>query len=64
MKTVVSLAKASDESVFGAKAVGLGQAARAGIPIPPGIALSGSIVEAVAAGNSRAIKTVVKAAPA
>jgi pyruvate,water dikinase len=62
VKTVVPLAKASDESVFGAKAVGLGQAARAGIPIPPGIALSGPIVEAVAGGNSRAIRTVVKAA--
>ena len=62
MKTVVPLAKAHDESVFGAKAVGLGQAARAGIPIPPGIALSGAIVEAVAAGQSRAIRRVAKAA--
>ena len=62
MKTVVPLAKARDEGIFGAKAVGLGQAARAGIPIPPGVALSGSIVEAVAAGRDRAIKKVVKAA--
>jgi pyruvate,water dikinase len=60
--TIVPLAKARDEGVFGAKAVGLGQAARAGIPIPPGIALSGPVVEAVAAGRERAIKKVVKAA--
>jgi len=62
VKTVVPLAKARDEGIFGAKAVGLGHAARAGIPIPPGVALSGSIVEAVAAGRDRAIKKVVKAA--
>ena len=60
MKQVVPLAKAHDHSVFGSKAVGLGQAARSGIPLPPGVALSGSIVEAVAAGEERALRKVVK----
>jgi pyruvate,water dikinase len=60
MKTVVPLEKARDDSIFGSKAVGLGQAARGGLPLPPGVALSGSIVEAVAAGEERAIKRVVK----
>lgn len=60
MKSVVPLAKAVDDSVFGSKAVGLGQAARAGLPIPPGVALSGAIVEAVAGGEEEAIKKVAK----
>lgn len=60
MKTVVPLAKARDDAVFGSKAVGLGAAARGGLPLPPGVALSGSIVEAVAAGEERAIKKVAK----
>jgi pyruvate,water dikinase len=57
---VVSLEKAHDHAIFGSKAVGLGQAARAGLPLPPGVALSGSVVEAVAAGETRAIKKVTK----
>ena len=60
MKTVVPLDKAHDDSVFGSKAVGLGEAARGGIPLPPGVALSGEIVEAVASGESGAIKKVAK----
>ena len=60
MKGVVPLAKARDDAVFGSKAVGLGQAAREGLPLPPGVALSGDIVEAVAGGEERAIKKVVK----
>jgi pyruvate,water dikinase len=46
--------------VFGSKAVGLGEAARGGLPLPPGVALSGSIVEAVASGEEKAIKKVAK----
>jgi phosphoenolpyruvate synthase/pyruvate phosphate dikinase len=61
MKEVLPLDKARDDAVFGAKAVGLGDAARAGLPLPPGVALSGSIVEAVAGGEERAIKKVTKA---
>ena len=60
MKRVVPLEKARDEKIFGSKAVGLGQAIRDGLPVPPGVALSGSIVEAVAAGERPAIKQVVK----
>ena len=60
MKQVVPLEKARDDAIFGSKAVGLGQAIRDGLPVPPGVALSGSIVEAVAAGEQRAIKEVVK----
>lgn len=60
MKRVVPLEKALDEAIFGSKAVGLGQAIRNGLPVPPGVALSGSIVEAVAAGEHAAIKEVAK----
>ncbi|HXW35571.1 MAG TPA: PEP/pyruvate-binding domain-containing protein [Acidimicrobiales bacterium] len=56
--TVVSLAEARATSVFGSKAVGLGDATRQGIPVPPGFALSGPIVEAVASGDERAMKQV------
>ena len=58
MKDAVPLAKARDEAVFGAKAVGLGDAVRAKLPVPPGVALSSAIVEAVAAGEDHAIKAV------
>jgi pyruvate,water dikinase len=61
MKDIVALDKARDTGVFGSKAVGLGDAARAGLPIPPGVALSGSIVEAVAAEEEWAIGRVAKA---
>jgi len=60
VKRVVPLEKARDETIFGSKAVGLGQAIRDGLPVPPGVALSGSIVEAVASGEERAIKEVAK----
>jgi phosphoenolpyruvate synthase/pyruvate phosphate dikinase len=60
MKDIVSLDKARDDATFGSKAVGLGEAARGGLPIPPGMALSGSIVEAVAAGEERAFRKVEK----
>jgi phosphoenolpyruvate synthase/pyruvate phosphate dikinase len=61
VKEVLPLDRARDDAVFGAKAVGLGDAARAGLPLPPGVALSGEIVEAVAGGEERAIKKVTKA---
>jgi pyruvate,water dikinase len=59
---VVALADAHDDSRFGAKATGLGAAARAGLPIPPGIALSGAFVDAVAAKQDDAIAELVRAA--
>ena len=60
MSRVVPLEKARDDRLFGSKAVGLGQAIRDGLPVPPGVALSGAIVEAVAAGEDSAIREVVK----
>ena len=62
MTEAVPLADALDDSRFGAKATGLGAAARAGLPVPPGIALSGTIVDAVAAGDQHAIDQCVAAA--
>jgi phosphoenolpyruvate synthase/pyruvate phosphate dikinase len=41
MKAVVPLEEASDVSLFGSKATGLGEAARGGIPLPPGVARKG-----------------------
>jgi pyruvate,water dikinase len=61
VKEVVPLGKARDESIFGAKAVGLGEATRAGLPVPPGLALSGAVVDAVAAGDGETTKKVLKA---
>ena len=60
MKRAVPLAEASDDSLFGSKAVGLGEAARGGLPLPPGVALSGEIVEAVASGDEDAIEEVIE----
>ena len=56
MSGIVPLEDARDTSLFGAKAVGLGEAARAGLPLPPGIALAGAVVEAVASGDPTAIE--------
>jgi pyruvate,water dikinase len=58
---VVPLAEAHDDTRFGAKATGLGAAARAGLPSPPGLALSGAFVDAVAAGQEHAIEELLTA---
>ena len=50
MKKVVPLTKAIETSLYGSKAVGLGEAARHGLPVPPGVALSGDLVEAISSG--------------
>jgi pyruvate,water dikinase len=60
VKPIVPLAKARDDSIFGSKAVGLGDAARAGLPVPPGFALAGSIVEAIAGGQAGATKKLTR----
>src|SRR4051794_10001766 len=60
MTGVVPLAEAHDHSVFGSKAVGLGDATRGGLPVPPGVALSGPVVDAVASGEDDAIKRVAE----
>jgi pyruvate,water dikinase len=62
VQDVVPLADARDDGIFGSKAVGLGEAAREGLPLPPGVALSGAIVEAVASGEEEALKQVIEAA--
>jgi pyruvate,water dikinase len=61
VKEIVRLEKARETALFGSKAVGLGQAMRDGLPVPRGVALSGSIVESVAAGKERVITHVEKA---
>ena len=61
MTGAVSLVEARDDSLYGSKAVGLGEAARGGLPLPPGVALSGAIVEAVASGDEDAIDEVLSA---
>jgi pyruvate,water dikinase len=60
MTGIVTLEEAREVGLFGSKAVGLGEAARAGLPLPPGVALSGAVVEAVAGGEEGAIEAVGK----
>ncbi len=60
MNGVVPLEQASELAAFGAKAVSLGQALRDGLPVPPGFALSGAFVDAVAAADDTAIATLVR----
>jgi phosphoenolpyruvate synthase/pyruvate phosphate dikinase len=61
VKKVVPFAKASDVSLYGGKAVGLGEAIRQGVPVPPGVALSGDLVEAVASSDRAALDRLAKA---
>lgn len=48
---IVSLAEAADAAEFGGKAVQLGHALRAGLPVPPGVALATSFVDRVVSGE-------------
>lgn len=61
MKGVVPLVKARETAAFGSKAVGLGEALREGLPVPPGVALSGDVVDAVAGGDQHTTAQVDKA---
>lgn len=56
---VVPLAAATDESTFGGKAVSLGAAIRAGLPVPPGAALSWNVVARVAQADRDHVGAVV-----
>ena len=56
--TPLALAEVSDEAVFGGKAVSLGAALRAGLPVPPGIALPAPLVERIASGSHEAVAAV------
>jgi pyruvate phosphate dikinase-like enzyme/cyclic nucleotide-binding protein len=51
---IVPLVGADQEELYGAKAVGLGDALRAGLPVPPGVALPGAAVDAIASGEAEA----------
>jgi pyruvate,water dikinase len=61
MKKVVPFRKARETSLYGSKAVGLGDAVRQGLPVPPGVALSGDLVEALASGEDKAFEQLEKA---
>jgi phosphoenolpyruvate synthase/pyruvate phosphate dikinase len=61
VKKIVPFAKAREASLYGSKAVGLGDAARQGLTVPPGVALSGDLVEAVASGDAKAIEKLANA---
>jgi pyruvate, water dikinase len=55
MPAVVPLVEANDEGELGGKAVQLGMALRAGLPVPNGVALPAALVELVASGEPDAI---------
>jgi pyruvate,water dikinase len=61
VKSIATFADARETALYGSKAVGLGDAARSGLPVPPGIALSGDFVEAVASGDREATGHVAEA---
>lgn len=61
MKGVRPLAEVRETSAYGSKAVGLGEAVREGLPVPPGVAFSGDVVEAVANGDATVIAKLAKA---
>jgi pyruvate,water dikinase len=60
--TVAPLKQAVDETRFGGKAAQLAEALRAGLPVPPGVALSVALVDAVARGDGAAAGEVERAA--
>jgi pyruvate,water dikinase len=63
---IVPLVEADTEALYGAKAVGLGDALRAGLPVPPGIALPGAEVDEIAAGvagATAALRDAVRSLP-
>ena len=59
---LVPLAEAAAESAFGGKAVSLGAAIRAGLPVPHGVALGTTMVDRVAAGDQSAIDAILTSA--
>lgn len=58
---IVALESAHEEPIYGAKAVGLGDALRAGLPVPPGVALPGDEVGAIATGQADATAALIAA---
>ena len=66
MTGIVPLVEADEEESYGAKAVGLGDAMRAGLPVPPGVALPGLEVDAIASGEvaaAAALRDAVRELP-
>jgi pyruvate, water dikinase len=55
---IVPLAEAHDERRYGGKAVQLGSALKAGLPVPDGLALSHEFVEQVASGDATSRATL------
>ncbi len=55
------LVEADTEELYGAKAVGLGDALRAGLPVPPGVALPGPAVDSIASGDVAATTALLDA---
>lgn len=53
--SIVVLADAHDEASFGGKAVQLGRALRAGLPVPDGFAVSAEAADGIVAGDRRAL---------
>ncbi len=53
----VPLIEVEDEARFGGKAVQLGSALRAGLPVPSGVALEVDLVDGMARGEARAIES-------
>jgi pyruvate phosphate dikinase-like enzyme/cyclic nucleotide-binding protein len=58
---IVPLVEADTEELYGAKAVGLGDAQRAGLPVPPGLALPGPAVDHIASGELEATTALLEA---
>jgi pyruvate,water dikinase len=58
---IVPLVDADTEERYGAKAVGLGDALRAGLPVPPGVALPGPEVDSIASGDVAATTALLDA---
>ena len=64
MSGIVPLVEADTEELYGAKAVGLGDALRAGLPVPPGVALPGPEVDSIASGEDVATTALLEAVQA
>ncbi|MGH3348518.1 MAG: PEP/pyruvate-binding domain-containing protein [Nocardioides sp.] len=64
MSGIVPLVEADTEELYGAKAVGLGDALRAGLPVPPGVALPGPEVDSIASGEVAAMTALLEAVQA
>jgi pyruvate,water dikinase len=58
---IVPLVEADTEELYGAKAVGLGDALRAGLPVPPGVALPGPLVDSIASGEPASTTALLEA---